>query len=70
MTGPDERKGGAERREPLGHDESDLGNVAPDSVQREGASGSLEGREDEGWSQPESSAQKLPHRQDDQDDVE
>jgi hypothetical protein len=29
----------------------------------------LDPREEEGWDQPQSSAQKIPHRQDDQDDV-
>jgi hypothetical protein len=39
-------------------------------VSRESAGGEdIDRREDEGYDQPQSSAQKIPHRQDDQDDV-
>lgn len=36
---------------------------------RRAADADVDPREEEGWDQPQSSAQKIPHRQDDQDDV-
>jgi hypothetical protein len=63
--GAGEQKGGSGTRRDAPEDERSR-------VSRESAGAEdedIDRREDEGYDQPQSSAQKIPHRQDDQDDV-
>jgi len=59
--GPGERKGR----------ETDVPGDERSRAPREGAGADpdVDPREEEGWDQPQASTAKIPHRQDDQDDV-